>query len=135
MPEYVEDEAVDVTHRHAVAVLASYFDLGKEESSIKNQRGIISGLIKGYLAEHPGETLFDGERRIEGLLQSRSGAPELDAANATTEVLRWLADNHCLKLDYRRFKTLEGKAVEYHDIAKTLMPGTGSEALVVKERE
>ena len=131
----MQTEDVDTTHAHAVAVLASYFDLGKEESQIKRQRGIISGLIKGYLNDHPDETLYDGERRIEGRLQSRSGSPALDAANATTETLRWLADNHCLNLDYRRFKTLEGKAVEFHDIAKTLMPSTGSEALVVKERE
>lgn len=128
-----ETEPRIVNHQGAVAALTAYCDYRRIEGDAKRGKDEVGSEIKLWMQSHDEEELRDGEHNITARLQRRQGSPQLDAPNATTEHLRWLADHGCLKLDYTTFKNLVGKFPEALDINRTLMPGGETVALDVRE--
>lgn len=125
-----------MTHRDAVAALVRYCEHRNAAKKAKASQDAVGDQLKGWLHDHDGERgeeLRDGEHNITARLQRREGSPQLDAPNATTDHLRWLADHGCLKLDYTTFKNLVEKFSHALDINRTLMPGGETVALDVQE--
>ena len=120
---------------HAVAMLAPFYEYRQAEKEAKGSKDMAGKLIRGYLDEHPDETLTDGEHNIRAFMRSSKGRETLSAQAVPTHMLRDLADRGVLTLNKKVYDTL--KEVDpglYLDVQHYIGHGEGSTSLqVVKD--
>lgn len=135
MIDFAEASAADgFTEPQLFVLMRAYLDHRSVRDKAEKAMELAAKPIRDWLERHGGE-LYDGETRIKAALQQRKGSPELDAASLPDELLRWLADQHCLALNQKRYGSLEGAAAEHLRVRDYLSPGAGSQSLrVEKER-
>lgn len=128
----------ELGHADLVRMLGAYADAKRQAKDAKDLMTTLSKPLREYLERHPGEELYDGERRIKAFLQSRTGTPELDLMTLAQndDVLAFWALTHgLLKLDKKAWDGLAGKALEMAQLENYVSPGAGSEALQVVEEK
>ena len=126
------DDGIELSESQLMILMRAYLEAGREEKRAKRAKEIAAGPIRDYLEKHGGQ-LYDGESGAVAILQPRKGTPELDTANLPDELLRWMADQHALKLDKAVYDALQGKAAEHLRVSDWISPGAGSTALVIRE--
>lgn len=142
MTNTISDEAEkgtrELTHGDLVKMLGAYADAKRQGKDAADLQKTLAKPLREYLEGHPGEELYDGERRIKAFLQSRKGTPELDCMALVEKdpyLATWAMTHGLLKLDKKTWDGLQGKAQEMAQLEKFVSPGAGSEALqVVEER-
>lgn len=133
-----ETETRELSHADLVKMLGMYVDCKKERKGADDLLKTLAKPLRDYLERHPGEQIYDGERRITASLQSRTGTPEMDLMTLTADdpfLATWALNHGLLKLDKKAWGGLAGKAQEMAQLERYVSPGAGSEALqVVEER-
>lgn len=123
-----------LSQRDAVGLLAPYTEERATAKAAADRRDSIGVIIKGWLEEHPGETLRDGEAGLEARLQSRHGTERYDVRGMVAELVLTLAAMGALEVNVRVIRALEGKAIVAEDVKPHRIPGGETVSFVVKQK-
>ena len=137
----VEDgEQVAVTQLMASQAWCDYALAYKKEKEAKNTKESLSkAILKPYLAANPGETLYDGESRLEARLTPHSAPRWLDYSGGKAALWEWAVQNDLLKPNLTEVDKhiKEGDNSEaFFSFVHCIKPGgTGEPRLSVSKRD
>lgn len=133
-----DTETRELSHADLVKMLGMYVDCKRERKDADDLLKTLAKPLREYLERHPGEQIYDGERRVRAFLQTKKGTPEMDLMTLTEKdpfLATWALNHGLLKLDKKAWDGLAGKAQEMAQLEKYVSPGAGSEALQVVEEK
>ena len=133
----VEDgEDVKVTQRMAVDALMAYEHASQMIKKMTNEKASISkAILKPYLAANPGETLYDGESRLEASLTPHSAPRWLDTRGMDAALIVWATEIGLLKLNLKAIDSLPETTALTAFKDRIKPGGTGEPRLSVSKRE